>query len=303
MIDAEESMSVGAISFDPTDAAHQTVVAGIGKFSSLGEKAGGSRSGLLRTTDGGANWKQIDAVKGLNISGVAPRGATIVVAANDADDPNLLFPNGPSKSTGVWRTDGTAWVQLSGAANTGLPAGPSSSLASDPAVPARLYVNAWTAGIFRSDNTGATWHKVSSAEMDTLIGAADNLKISVGAGGGVYVAIDSSGQLAGLFRSPDGESNWTGMSLPGLDEGGIHPGGQGAVHLALAADPQFANIVYVGGDRQPAKFVNGRETPLADGDAPTWPNAIGANDYTGRIFRGNPSLPADKQWSILPTRT
>jgi hypothetical protein len=295
MIDHEESMSVGAIAFDPTDAAHQTVVSGMGRFSSLAQ-AGGSRSGLLRTTDGGANWKRIDVVKGLNISGVAPRGATIVVAANDADDPNLLFPNGPSKSAGVWRTDGATWVQLSGDANTGLPAGPCSSLASDPAVPARLYVNAWTAGIFRSDDTGAKWHKVSSAEMDGFISSADNLKISVGAGGGVYVAIDSSGRLAALFHSPDGENNWTGMSLPGLDEGGIHPGGQGAIHLALAANPRNANIVYVGGDRQPAKFVNGQETPLSDGDEPVWPNAIGAMDYTGRIFRGDSSLPAANQW-------
>ena len=132
--------------------------------------------------------------------------------------------------------------------------------------------------------------------MDGFIASADNLKISVGAGGGVYVAIDSSGHLAALFHSPDGESNWTGMSLPGLDEGGIHPGGQGAIHLALLADPQNANIVYVGGDRQPAKYVNGQETPLTDGDEPIWPNAIGAMDYTGRIFRGDSSLAADKQW-------
>ena len=122
MIDAEDSMSIGTIEFDPTDATHQTLVAGMGRFSSLAQ-AGGSRSGLLRTTDGGASWKRIDAVKGLNISGVAARGATIVVAANDADDPVRLSPNGPSKSTGVWRTDGTAWVQLSGGTSTGLPAG------------------------------------------------------------------------------------------------------------------------------------------------------------------------------------
>ena len=295
MTDGEESMSVGAIAFDPTDAAHQTIVAGIGRFSSLAQ-AGGSRSGLLQTIDGGANWKRIDAVKGLNISGVAPRGATIVVAANDADDPNLLLPSGPSKSAGVWRTVGATWVQVSGGANTGLPAGPCSSLASDPAVPERLYANAWTAGIFRSEDTGAKWNKVSNAEMDGFIASADNVKISVGSGGGVYVAIDSNGHLAAVFHSPDGQNNWTAMSLPGTDEGGIHPGGQGGIHLALAADPRNANIVYVGGDRQPAKFVDGQETPLKDGDEPVWPNAIGAMDYTGRIFRGDSSLPAASQW-------
>jgi photosystem II stability/assembly factor-like uncharacterized protein len=289
--DARESLSIGAIEFDPTDASHQTVVAGIGRFSSLAQ-AGGTRSGLLRTNDGGLTWNKIDALKGLNISGVAPRGDTIVVAANDADDP---------KNSGIWRITGTSWVKISGAPGTKLPAGPSSSLASDPAAPARLYTNAWIAGLFRTDNAGATWSKVSSAEMDGFIRNADNLKISVGAKGNVYVAIDNHGHLAAVFHSPNGMSGWTAMGLPEIDEGGIHPGGQGGIHMALAADPQHPNIVYIGGDRQPAKFVNGQETGASSdpNDRPQWPNSIGARDYTGRMFRGDASQPTNSQWAPL----
>jgi hypothetical protein len=291
LTDAQESLSIGAIDFDPTDGNHQTVVAGIGRFSSLAQ-AGGTRSGLLRTIDGGSTWKRIDALKGLNVSGIAPRGNTIVVAANDADNP---------ANSGIWQITGTSWVKISGAPGTNLPAGPSSSLASDPATPARLYANAWTAGLFRSDNIGATWSKVSTPEMDGFIENADNLKISVGVSGNVYVAIDNDGHLAAVFHSPDGASGWTAMGLPGIDEGGIHPGGQGATHMALAADPRQPNIVYIGGDRQPAKFVNGQETGTGSdpSDRPQWPNSIGARDYTGRIFRGDASRPTGSQWIPL----
>lgn len=52
------------------------------------------------------------------------------------------------------------------------------------------------------------------------------------------------------------------------------PGGQGARHFSIVADPDDANIVYVGGDRQNFPF----------------PNFIGANDFTGRLFRGDTTV-------------
>jgi hypothetical protein len=289
LTDVEDSLSIGAIAFDPTDGKQQTVVAGIGRFSSM-SRVGGTRSGLLRTTDGGLHWSHVTALQGLNISGVAPRGRTIVVSANAADDP---------KKVGIWRISDTQWIKISGAVGSGLPSGACSSLASDPSAPERLYTNAWTSGIFRSDSSGATWSKVSSTEMDVAIARADNVKISVGNSGHVYVAIDVAGHLASVFHSPDGRSNWTAMGLPAPEEGGIHPGGQGGIHLAIAADPVHPDIVYIGGDRQPAKFVNGVETGQSSDDPPQWPNSIGAYDFTGRLFRGDSSKPVANQWVHL----
>jgi hypothetical protein len=52
--DFQKSLSIGALEFDPTDPGNQTLLAGIGRFSSFGD--GGLRSGLLRTTNGGASW-------------------------------------------------------------------------------------------------------------------------------------------------------------------------------------------------------------------------------------------------------
>jgi hypothetical protein len=280
------SLAIGAMEFDPTDATNQTLVAGTGRFSSF-YSLGGDRAGLWRTTNGGTNWTLIaGAAAGLNINGVAPRGATIVVAANTAD----VLAN-----RGVWRTTntGSAWTQISGAAGTGLPTGVAYDLASDPSNNARLFTNAGTNGIYRTADTGATWTKVSNAAMDALIGAASRVEITVGLSNNVFVAIVGGGRLSGLFRSGDGGGTWTSLDLPITTESGvavgIHPGAQGSTHLSIAADRTNANIVYIGGDRQP--FLNEFTTGLC----PCFPNSIGANDYSGRLFRVDASMATGSQ--------
>src|SRR5207244_1913412 len=71
--ESQKSLSIGAIEFDPTDTSRRTLVAGIGRFSSL-SGLGGALTGLLRTTNG-TTWTAINGggvLNGLNISGVAP---------------------------------------------------------------------------------------------------------------------------------------------------------------------------------------------------------------------------------------
>jgi hypothetical protein len=279
--DDQKSQSIGAIEFDPTDAGHMTLVAGVGRFSSLGD--GGALTGLLRTTNGGATWAVIDGggtLAGLNVSGVAPRGGTIVISVNAAN---------PAAKEGIWRVSGAGapWVQVSGAIVSGLPAGPSFDLAGDPTNPNRLYTNAGGSGLFRSDDAGATWSKKSDAAMDGLIAGARNIKFAVGRANNLFVAIvGDSGRLEGVFRSGNHGDAWTGMDLPTIAEGGIHPGGQGQIHLAIAADPTNPQLVYIGGDRQ-------------EGDFPNVPNSIGARDFSGILFRGDASRPPGNQWAHL----
>lgn len=273
--DAQASLSIGALEFDPFDGSRQTLVAGIGQFSSYAF-FGGERTGLLRTTNGGLTWTPIDGggtLTGLNVSGVAPRGTTIVVAVN-------------SGLGGIWRSTntGASFSLVSGAAGTGLPPGVTHDLVGDPLNAGRLFTGVANNGIYRSDNTGATWTKVSDAALDTeLAGLPTNVELAVGRHNNVYVAIARSRRLSAVFRSGDGGGTWTEMDLPETPEGGIHIGRQASRHMSIAADPTNSNIVYVGGDRQPDPF----------------PNSIGALDFSGRLFRGDASQPAGSQWVHL----
>ncbi len=299
LTDDARSLSIGALAFDPTDASHQTLVAGTGRYSS-NNRTGTALIGLMRTTDGGASWEVSDGGKLLRnaqIVAVAPRGAIIVVASDK----------------GLFRSfeDGQ-WKKISGAPDSGLPSGYSLDLASDPEDPARLYANAGAKGIFQSLDSGATWTKISDAAIDqVLTGNTVNLKLAVGPSHTLYVAIaNATGRttaLAGLFRSADGGASWTALDLPSTVEAGgiafgLHPGGQAGIHLSLAADNTDPNIVYVGGDRQPSFDEGAAAEPRSgcyDEPVSSWPNSLGACDYSGRLFRIDASLPPGQQATPL----
>ena len=277
LTDEHESLSIGAIEFDPTDQSNKTLVAGSGGNSSFG--ASGTRIGVLRTTDG-INWKLLDgmgALTGLNISGVVPRGDVIVISASNSES---------SAKAGIWRSldAGATWKLLSGIAGTGLPTGRSFEVCGDPLQKNIIYAHT-VAGLFKSSDTGETWSGVGDVTFNQHVGASRNAEISVGHHQNVFVAtVGVSQQLSGVFRSGDAGATWKSMGVPSTEEGGIHPGRQGSLHLSLTAEPSDANIVYIGGDRQAA---NG------------FPNSIGANDWSGRLFRGDASLADSRIWAHL----
>ncbi|MFN9738039.1 MAG: WD40/YVTN/BNR-like repeat-containing protein [Pseudomonadota bacterium] len=289
--DGFESLSIGSIEFDPTDATRQTLVAGVARTSSLA-RFGGTQPGMLRTTDGGANWVLLapgGALLNRAVVGIAARGA-ILVAATD---------NGVYRST----TTGTAFSLVSGAAGSGLPAGTTPDLAADPAMNARLYVaitSGSARGVYRSTDTGATWAKVSDAAVDAVFDAgASRARLAVGAAGQVFVGvIGSNGRLAEVFRSGDGIGGWIALGVPTTAEQngvlcGVPPGRQGGIHFSISADPVDANLVYVGGDRQPF-FGEG-----VSGSMQFFPNSIGAIDFSGRLFRGDAAAAAGSRWTSL----
>lgn len=313
LTDNQASLSIGDLQFDPTDQTRNTLIAGIGAFSSIGDA--GNRTGVLRTIDGGTSWTQLTGgglLLGKNITSVAGRGDVIVVAVNGATPFTL-------ENVGIFRsTDGgSTFTHINGASGSGLPSGRTLEMVGDPTDPQVLYSSLTDAGasngIYKSSDQGATWNLVSSAEMNALIldtgNRTNNVQMSVGQTHNVYVGIINGGQLAGFFRSGNGGGQWAAMEVPQTNEQGTFvglnpieneeeeheheetddPGGQGGVHFSVVADPGNPNIVYVGGDRQ----------PRGANDLGQWPNSIGATNFTGRLFRGDASSPTGSQWTPL----
>ena len=282
LTDRQRSMSVGSLELDPTDANAQTLLAGSARTSSL-NSLGGALTGLLRSTNGGANWSVLGQAELASraIVGLAPRGAIIVAATNG----------------GLFRSSNTG---SSFALASGIPAENISDLAGDPLVLSRLYAvsNGAARGIYASSDTGATWTKVSDAAVDAVIVAGRKVELAVGRSNNIFAAIvGSTGRLADVAYSSNSGDTWSLLGVPTTVERngaifGAHAGGQGNLHLSIAADPIDADIVYIGGDRQPT-FGEGQA-----GD-PGFPNSLGARDFSGRLFRGDASLPLAMRWAAL----
>ena len=120
--DANNSLSIGSLKFDPTDGTHATLIAGIGRFSNLAQ-IGGPQSGVLLTTDG-STWLDPSGggpgnpLSGSDIIGVAARGKILLAASN----------------TGMYRSTDTGghFALISNGGASGLPAGTYFDIAETP---------------------------------------------------------------------------------------------------------------------------------------------------------------------------
>lgn len=303
LTDHASSLSIGAMTFDSEDP--QTILAGIGRYSSYGS-AGGDRAGLLLTRDGGSTWREIrhPLLENQNVSGVSIRGDRLVVSIGP-------FAGGVVRST----DGGETWSQPEGLP----PAQPAMDLVEDPGNTDRLYVSIRRRGVFRSDDGGANWQDVSDASLTAAFTATrnfqgrsgdnNNAELAVGVDGRVYAAVLIAGQAVYIGYSDDQGGAWTAMDLPRTLEAGdaidglnprFKPGAQGAIHFSILVDPDDSDIVYVGGDRQNLHRI---ETE----DSLSFSNSIGALNYTGRLFRGDAGVAAtgqipSPQWEHLTHR-
>lgn len=278
LTDSESSLSLGSLALDPTDTSSKTLIAGSANVSSL-SSIGGPRSGVLYSTDGGANWSTLGGatLTNMDIRGVAARGQTLLAATSQA------FYRSADR--------GQTWT----AAPTGLPAtGMFRALTGDAADANVLYTVDTATGVYRSADAGATWSNITGM-LTNFTADIQNAKISVGAKSTVFLEVinkPAEVEVANVFLSRDNGATWTGMALPGTTEkdpatGASRfygpTGSQGNLHSSFAADPTNPNLVYIAGDTQP--FAEGLTS--------------GGVGYSGRMFRGDASAPAESQWTYL----
>jgi hypothetical protein len=251
------SLSIAALSLDPTDDSARTLVAGFGRQSS-GASAFGPLTGILRTTDGGSTWTPLGAadLTGENISGVAARGRIIIVASD----------GGTGGTGGIWRsTDtGSTFQRLSGTSvltdGSSFPDGGATSLIGDASHANRLWAGIVGSGggVFRSDDLGAHWTPISTTAVTNMATSARKVTLaerSYATGlTTVYGAIvDSNKNVPAIFKlSADSSISGDILSLPPFTveyTSSLPPFetfSQGKV--SLAADPTDPNQFFVAGD-------------------------------------------------------
>ena len=259
LTDDQLSLSIGGLVLDPTDASAQTLVAGVGRRSSFGG-TGGALIGLLRTTDGGGSWTRLGAtaLAGRSFYNLAVRGNLILGAVTSTDN---------GTATGLYRTTdgGVNFTNMSGF-GTGLPAGTATHLAADPGNNARFYVHVSGNGVYRSDDSGATWVNVSAGMAAANVSQLALAVFNRNGTNAVYAA-----ELTGtsrVYRSGNLGANWTQMDSVQANTSTIFNG--------FTADPLNPNLVYLSGLFVRANFP-----------------------FSGRVVRGDAALASGSQWTSI----
>lgn len=272
LTDRQSSLSIGAMNFDSLDTKNQTIIAGTGRQSAFGFSSG-PLTGIQYSTNGGTTWTELgrDALLNKDITGVAARGAVMMAAVRDIDN--------PINTVGLYRSaDGGATFNN---AVTGLPTGNIQSLTADPSNASRFYLsvvngNDSQTGIYKSDDSGASWTLVKAVTGLSASESTGRILLSAGANGVLAAQVQQGTTRFDILRTSDLGASWTDMGKPATaDFTGLFPGGQTAPHGAILVDPNNPNVVYAAGDRQ-----------FSNNDLNT-PNAIGAKQWSGPVFRGD----------------
>jgi photosystem II stability/assembly factor-like uncharacterized protein len=197
--------------------------------------------GVLKSTDGGSSWTPT----GLTFSAADLRTTNRLLL--DPEDNNTLFA---ATSDGLYKTSnaGDNWVKIN--ANDFV------DLEFNPANSQIILASVRTGGkVFRSHNGGSTWDEklavIGGRRTEMAVSANDPMLVYV-------VIVDSDGGCKGVWKSTDAgltffevyEHAHAGNANYNLLEWRCNSkfvGGQGHYDLAIAADPNNANIVYVGG--------------------------------------------------------
>jgi photosystem II stability/assembly factor-like uncharacterized protein len=165
-------------------------------------------AGAFASADAGESWSPLGAAVAETIFDLAFDPSGRLYAATDQ---------------GAFRSDdrGRTWLSI----QQGLPPGPVTSLAENPAGSATLFAVAGDGALFATADGGASWSAAGGGDLPALA------SVHQGAMSGLVFAGDEDG---GVFRSADGGASWQAVVIRGT---------RGAPRFAVV--PQFPTLVYV----------------------------------------------------------
>src|SRR5437868_5670298 len=278
------SSAIGAIAIAPSNS--QVIYIGGGQPEPRYDVQSGR--GIYKSIDGGKSWADL----GLHDTRYIGR-----IWVNPTD-PNIVVVGavghffGPSEARGVYRsTDGgRTWSHpLAPGGFTGV-----NDVVSDPSKPHTLFASTWDArqwpwqsyfteisgpgsGVWRSDDQGAHWRRLSGAGWPS--GPLGRISLAATRKAGklrVYAVIDSKAN-GGLWRSDDGGAHWVRVNS--------EKAFASYYFNRVTVDPRNPDVVYlVGQSMRRCDPVGGDERDYDIPD-PTDPNIVFGSGLGGRVSR------------------
>ncbi len=201
-----------------------------------GQNRDNNSIGVLKSTDGGSSW----STTGLTFTTSQQRSTNRLLI-----DPNTSTTLYAATSAGLYKTTdgGITWPSIWTGAEF-------ISMEFKPGDPSVMYGATRTGTIYLSTNSGASW-----ASVGTTGGSRVQLAVSADDPTVVYAVANGGTGLDGIYKSTDSGATYTkvfdgtvsGNNMLGYYCLGSGNDTQGSYDLAIAADPNDVNTVYVGG--------------------------------------------------------
>ena len=265
----DDSTGAMDLSIDPTNP--RIVFASMWKFQRTpwGMDAGGGRSGLWKSVDGGDSWQEISFNPGIPHTPLGKIGVAISPA-----NPQRVYASieAPDSSGGIFRSDdgGATWTRTSGDQKWAVRPWYYSAVTADPNDENTVYV--MNLSVWRSVDGGKTFSRVRVPHGDTHImwvDPNDSRRLINGNDGGATISYDGGETWSSIYNQPTAQfyhvttddqwpyriygaqqDNTTVSIASRSDDGSIGERDwfpvAGCENATIAVDPRDPNVTYGG---------------------------------------------------------